>query len=516
MGFRSIEDMISAALAMVLGDPVSLSNKSGLRGTPPVLLALADHRRCVCAPRLRLRPHCSPQARFAGGDDVDYDRLVFAVPWHFVLLPARINRIEPPRHAACVTKAARPKPLADSMGYASCRTGFQRFRRRRRTSRISSSSAKRSRGNLSAKATRSNRSRMAIRLILAMPRAIEAAKQSVGLSMYIFTDDRTGKRFAEALGRAVARGVEVRVLIDDVGARYLYSWHSISGPLQRAGVPTARFLPTFWPRSFAYANLRNHRKLMIVDGRLGFTGGMNITDECWLSFQPSYTIRDMQFRIEGPGRLPNAGSLRRGLDVHDAGESLDGDRWFPTLEPRGKMLACGVPAVLVKISVLRLALLGRFSAARTRVVIVTPFFLPDADLISALNITALRGVQVDILLPQDNDLLLVRWAETAQFAQMLEYGCRIWIVPGPFKHTKLMLVDGVWTMLGSANWDARSLRLNFEFNIECYDLAVAASLERSLEMSFAQAERLTLVNLNDRSFLAKLRDGVARLLMPYL
>jgi cardiolipin synthase len=113
-------------------------------------------------------------------------------------------------------------------------------------------------------------------------------------------------------------------------------------------------------------------------------------------------------------------------------------------------------------------------------------------------------------------LLLVRWAETAQFAQVLEYGCRIWIVPGPFKHTKLMLVDGVWTLLGSANWDARSLRLNFEFNIECYDLALAASLERSLETSFAQAERLTLNHLNNRSFLAKLRDGAARLLMPYL
>ena len=89
-------------------------------------------------------------------------------------------------------------------------------------------------------------------------------------------------------------------------------------------------------------------------------------------------------------------------------------------------------------------------------------------------------------------------------------------MPGPFTHTKLMLVDGVWTMLGSANWDARSLRLNFEFNIECYDRALAASLESSLEKNFLQAERMTLTKLHRRPFLAKLRDGVARLLMPYL
>jgi cardiolipin synthase A/B len=350
----------------------------------------------------------------------------------------------------------------------------------------------------------------------AMLQAIEDAKHSVGLSMYIFNNDRTGNRFVEALGRAVARGVEVRVLIDDLGARYFYSWRSISGSLQRAGVPTARFLPTFWPRSFVYANLRNHRKLMIVDGPIGFTGGMNITDECWLSLQPSYPIHDMQFRIQGL-------VVARMLEVFaedwkfTTGESLDGERWFPKLEPRGTMLARGVSSGPSEdLEKLRLVLLGALSSARTRVVIVTPFFLPDADLISALNITALRGVQVDILLPKDNDLLLVRWAETAQFAQMLEYGCRLWIMPGPFTHTKLMLVDGVWTMLGSANWDARSLRLNFEFNIECYDLALAASLESRLEKSFAQAERMTLDMLNARPFLVKLRDGVARLLMPYL
>jgi cardiolipin synthase len=349
----------------------------------------------------------------------------------------------------------------------------------------------------------------------AMLQAIEDAKLSVGVCMYIFNNDRTGNRFAEALGRAVARGVAVRVLIDDLGGRH-YSWRSIGGPLRRAGVPTAWFLPTFLPRSFAYANLRNHRKLMIVDGRIGFTGGMNITDDCWLSLQPSYAINDVQFRLEGP-------VVAQMQEVFSAdwkfttGESLDGERWFPDLEAQGTVLARGVSnGPDEDIEKLRLVLLGALSSARTRVVIVTPYFLPDADLISALNITALRGVQVDILLPQETDLRLVRWAATAQLAQVLEYGCRVWIMPGPFMHTKLMVVDRIWTLLGSANWDARSLRLSFEFNVEVYDRALAASLESSLEKNFAQAERMTPAKLNQRPFLVKLRDGVARLFMPYL
>ena len=226
----------------------------------------------------------------------------------------------------------------------------------------------------------------------AMLQAIEDAKHSVGLSMYIFNNDHTGNHFVEALGRAVGRGVEVRVLIDDVGARY-HSWCSISGPLQRAGVPAARFLPTFWPRSFAYANLRNHRKLMIVDGQIGFTGGMNITDEYCLSLQTSHAMHDAQFRIDGPvvAHLQN-------VFVEDwkftTGERLHGERWFPKLQNKGTMLARGVTSGPDEdLEKLRLVLLGALSSARTRVVIVTPYFLPDAGLISALNIAALRGVR---------------------------------------------------------------------------------------------------------------------------
>jgi cardiolipin synthase len=161
-------------------------------------------------------------------------------------------------------------------------------------------------------------------------------------------------------------------------------------------------------------------------------------------------------------------------------------------------------------------LLGALNCARTRVVIISPYFLPDAGLVSALNIAALRGVQVDIYLPSVSDLHLAKWASTAQLPLVLEYGCRVWLTPAPFWHTKVMLVDDAWAMIGSSNWDPRSLRLNFEFNVECYDPALAGAIDALLKPGLARATQVTLQKLDKRSFLVKLRDGLARLLAPYL
>ena len=148
--------------------------------------------------------------------------------------------------------------------------------------------------------------------------------------------------------------------------------------------------------------------------------------------------------------------------------------------------------------------------------VVTPYFLPDASLIAALNVTALRGVQVDIVLPLKNDLALVKWASTALLRQVLERGCRVWLSPPPFDHTKLMLVDELWTLLGSANWDPRSLRLNFEFNVECYDRELASSLTDLVRSKIQQSRPLSLADVDGRGLPSRLRDGVARLFSPYL
>ena len=147
---------------------------------------------------------------------------------------------------------------------------------------------------------------------------------------------------------------------------------------------------------------------------------------------------------------------------------------------------------------------------------MTPYFLPDTAIVSALNLAALRGVQVDILLPSKNNLPVVQWASRALWWQVLEHGCRIWLTPPPFDHSKVMLVDDCWALVGSANWDARSLRLNFEFDVECYDGTLARQLEAVLEKKRAAAHQVTLAEVDARSLPTRLRDGVARLLTPYL
>jgi cardiolipin synthase A/B len=262
--------------------------------------------------------------------------------------------------------------------------------------------------------------------------------------------------------------------------------------------------------------MRSHRKILVVDGRIGFTGGINLHADNCLERHPRQPVRDLHFRLTGPV-VAQLQSVFADDWAFSTGELLQGEPWFPAIEPEGPVLARGIAdGPDDDFETLRLTLLGALACARSSVLVVTPYFLPDASLIAALNVAALRGVQVDIVLPTANDLILVKWASTALLWQVLERGCRVWLSPPPFDHTKLMLVDGVWTLLGSANWDPRSLRLNFEFNVECYDRELAALLTALVRAKIQQSRPLTAADVDGRSLPIKLRDGVARLFSPYL
>ena len=164
----------------------------------------------------------------------------------------------------------------------------------------------------------------------------------------------------------------------------------------------------------------------------------------------------------------------------------------------------------------RWTLLGAIACARSSIRIVTPYFLPDLTLITALGVAATRGVQVDIVLPQQSDHAFIQWAMFGQLWQVLDQGCRVWLSAPPFDHTKLMVVDKEWLFFGSPNWDARSLRLNFEFAIECYDTALAVASSRLVDERIAGAKVLTREDLNARALPIQLRDAVTRLFTPYL
>ncbi len=346
--------------------------------------------------------------------------------------------------------------------------------------------------------------------------AIESAEKSISFCTYIFDNDPSGRQFVIALSRAVKRGVQVRVLIDSAGARY--SWPSIIHKLRRKKVTCARFLPSsiFAPWKFATINLRNHRKVMAIDGKIAFTGGMNIRHGNVLKDNPKGPVQDLHFRVEGPAvtQLQEAFANDWAFTTR---EVLDGEIWFPELKEAGETVARvitdGPDADFEK---LRWALLAALAEAQTCVQIITPYFLPDNALITALNLAALRGVRVDIYLPAENNLPYVQWASRAMWWQVLIRGCHVWLTPPPFDHSKLMIVDSHWVLIGSANWDARSLRLNCEMNVECYGRNFAQQMEAVVKKKTAGAHEVTLAEVDRRWFLAKLRDALLRLFEPFL
>ena len=348
----------------------------------------------------------------------------------------------------------------------------------------------------------------------AMLKAIGRARQTVSFTTYLFDRDEIGLAFAQALGAAARRGVEVRVLIDAMGIHY--SWPTIHRTLRQEGVKYALFLPSLALWRLMSLNLRNHRKILVIDGHLGFTGGMNIRVEHCLKRHSARPVQDIHFRVKGPV-VTQLQEVFADDWLFTTGEPLRGDSWFPKIHAEGRVLARGVTdGPDENFEKLRWTLLGALSIAKNSVRIVTPYFVPDPAVVSALNLAAMRGVQVDVILPSRSNLPFALWASRAMWRQVLEHGCRIWLTPPPFDHSKLMLVDGGWVLLGSANWDARSLRLNFEYNLECYDVDLARQLEELVKFKLKGAHPVSVREVDGRPLAVRLRDGLAGLLSPYL
>jgi cardiolipin synthase len=348
----------------------------------------------------------------------------------------------------------------------------------------------------------------------AMVAAIDGARHTVALMSYIFDRGEASEQFVRALAAAVARGVEVRVLLDGVGVRY--SRPTMTGELRRRGIRVAEFLPSPVPFAHPYFNLRNHRKILVVDGHLGFTGGLNVRDACLLERKPPYPTRDVHFRVEGPvvRQMMEAFALDWRFVTH---EELVDPAWYPPLEPVGDVIARGIADGPDENGAALLTVMqGALSEARESVWIVTPYFLPEPPLLDALRVTAMRGVDVRILVPARGNLKVVNWAMAKQFDRVLAGGCRVGLTRTPFDHSKLFVIDGMWSLVGSANWDPRSLRLNFEYVLECWSEPFAAELMAIVRRKEEGAHYLTLAELAARPLWQRLRDGVAWLWQPYL
>ncbi len=351
----------------------------------------------------------------------------------------------------------------------------------------------------------------------AMLQQIDGASQSILLETYIFDRDEIGLRFADALISAVKRGVEVRVLIDAVGARY--SVPSIVGHLQAGGVTVKVFNGNIiMGLRLPYANLRTHRKILVVDGKIAFTGGMNIRSGFTLEFAGGAQARDTHFQVTGPV-VADLFQVASEDWQFASREVLEGDAWLisPAPQADAAMLMRAVPSGPDRANESNhKMMMGAFSIARQNIRIMSPYFLPDRELISALVTAALRGVEVDVVVPAVNNLVLVDRAMTAQFDQILKGGCRIWRSTGAFNHSKLMTVDDRWAYVGSSNLDPRSLRLNFEIDLEVLDTSFAGSLGHRIQSVLSEAQPVTLPDLRAKPFATRLLNKVFWLGSPYL
>lgn len=351
----------------------------------------------------------------------------------------------------------------------------------------------------------------------AMIAAIRTAKVTIAMQSYIFDNDRIGRELALALIDAARRGVQVRVLIDAVGAKY--SHPPIMGVLTRGGVRVARFMTNplgVW--RMPYANLRSHRKILVVDNSIGFTGGMNVREAFMASLMGDRVNRDTHFRFEGPMVTQLLSVFAHDWDFTTR-EALSNDTWFP----HGTHPASGATPVRCVasgpdryIGSTHQMLMGALAIAQHHVRIQSPYFLPDLALVGALATAARRGVIVDIVIPGINNLKLVDYAMSAQLDQVMRTGCRVWRAGGAFDHSKLMTVDDAWSYTGSSNLDPRSLRLNFELDTEIYDPDVATWINQRIDGLIATGRRETLATLADQSFAKRLRNKIIWLASPYL
>lgn len=350
-----------------------------------------------------------------------------------------------------------------------------------------------------------------------MPRmldTIRGARHSITLTSYIFEAIGIGGEFVEELGKAAKRGVEVRVMVDDAGTRY--SWPPVIDALQRAGVNARRFMPNRMVLRLITMNLRNHRKIMVVDGAIAFTGGMNIREGNMLSRNPAHPVHDLHFEVSGPIVAQIQHVFAEDWEFC-TGESLEGPLWFPDIPPCGPTSAIGiVDGPDEDLEVMPAAFFAALNAAREEVQIMTPYFLPTPTLMAALRLCAIRGVKVTILTPAVNNIPFVAWAAQTLYPELLAVGCRIFESPPPFDHAKFFLIDGVWSFLGSTNWDPRSLRLNFEFNLACHDAELGRSLRADMAARQAASREITTEILDAAPVRQRLRNGFARLFIPIL
>ncbi|HMO83454.1 MAG TPA: cardiolipin synthase [Lacipirellulaceae bacterium] len=337
---------------------------------------------------------------------------------------------------------------------------------------------------------------------------IDAARDHVHLLYYIFADDATGRRVADALKRAVGRGVRCRVLIDALGSRG--ARRRLVPDLRAAGVEVFNMLPV---RLFKRLDVRNHRKIVVVDGRIGYVGSQNLVDA---EFAEGITYEEMMARAAGP-----VVAALQSVFVDDwflaTNKMLPKTPLFPRMERQGDIVAQVLPSGPgYSTANNQLLFIALIHGARERIVITTPYFVPDEPLLQALHTAVLRGVDVHLVVSAKADQILVGLAQRSYYEQLLEYGVRIHAYKRHFLHAKHLTIDDEVTVIGSSNMDIRSFALNEEISMIIYNREITARMRAEQERYFQQSDALSLAKWRQRPWIVRSGQNVARLMSPLL
>ena len=344
----------------------------------------------------------------------------------------------------------------------------------------------------------------------AMEEIIASATHHIHALFYIWKNDETGRRFRDLLIEKAKAGVEVRVLCDAIGAPALAT--QFSRPLRKAGGQTARFLP---PQLFSLTpriNFRNHRKILVADGRVGVIGGFNIGHEYRTIW------RDMGVRIEGPAvdQLQEVFADDWYYVKHEDLAARDYFGQYKRGGPGSAAVAVIASGPDTHYNPIHDALFMAINRCEKRLLITTPYFIPSRSLDAAIRSARFRGVDVRLMLPAHSDVRLVRYAARSYYPELLEVGARIFEYQPSMLHAKVMVFDDNLAVIGSANLDARSFRLNFEASCFVGGTKLNHELAEQFEADQKQCEEITLEHLEQLPFSAKLIDAGAQLLSPLL
>ena len=341
-----------------------------------------------------------------------------------------------------------------------------------------------------------------------MLEAIDCARRYVFIEFYIWKDDPVGRRFTDSLVGAVARGVLVKLIYDSCGCRHIGKsfWQRLS----RGGVEVRSFHPLNLSKFGEYLH-RDHRKILVVDGEVGFTGGMNIGEEYWAQSAGAVSWRDLMVKLSGP-------AVNDLLVVFRESWIEAGGRWFPLKNYRGS--SAGGERQVITLSnastqralSLRKAYLLGIHTARESIYTMDPYFVPGRSLLSGLKSAVKRGVDVRLLFPGQSDVRIVKYAGQALYDELLSSGVRIYQKQGTILHGKATVIDGYWTIIGSSNLDARSFQFNYECNFGILDEEVSSQMMDAFRRDLLTSREVTLEEWRKRPLRQKALERVCSLL----